>query len=83
MIQVDILKAKEIAHEKRRAARATELAPLDIQVTIPTMSEQAEAKRAEIRDKYDAIQVQINEADSVGVLKEIVDQIASQQTSAN
>jgi hypothetical protein len=83
MIQVDMLKAKEIAHEKRRAARALEFAPLDIQATIPAMSEQAEAKRAEIRDKYDAIQAQINEADSVDVLKEIVDQIASQQTSAN
>ena len=83
MIQIDISKAKEIAHEKRREARALEFAPLDVQVTIPTMSEQAEAKRAEIRDKYDAIQVQINEADSVDVLKEIVDQIASQQTSAN
>lgn len=83
MIQVDILKAKEIAHDKRRAARATELAPLDIQVTTPSMSEQAEAKRAEIRAKYDAIQVQINDADSVDVLKEIVDQISSQQTSTN
>ena len=75
MIQVDILKAKEIAHEKRRAARATELAPLDIQVTIPVMAEQAEAKRAEIRDKYDAIQVQINEADSVDALKDIITQL--------
>ena len=83
MIQIDMLKSKEIAHNKRRAARALEFAPLDIQATIPTMAEQAEAKRAEIRDKYDTIQVQINDADSVDVLKEIVDQIASQQTSAN
>lgn len=83
MIQVDMLKAKEIAHNKRRAARALEFAPLDVQVTIPTMAEQAEAKRAEIRDKYDVIQVQINDADSVDVLKEIVDQIGSQQTSTN
>lgn len=83
MIQVDMLKAKEIVHNKRRAARALEFAPLDVQVTIPTMAEQAEAKRAEIRDKYDALQVQINDADSVDVLKEIVDQISSQQTSAN
>lgn len=83
MIQIDMLKAKEIAHNKRIEARKAEFAPLDVQVTIPTMSEQAEAKRAEIRDKYDVIQVQINEADSVDVLKEIVDQIASQQTSTN
>lgn len=81
MIQVDMLKAKEIAHYKRRAARATELAPLDIQVTIPTMSEQAEAKRAEIRSKYEDIQVQIDEAKTVDVLKDIVVQISAQQTS--
>ena len=75
MIQVDILKAKEIAHEKRRAARAAEFAPLDVQATIPTMAEQAEAKRAEIRSKYDDIQVQIDEAESVDVLKSIITQL--------
>lgn len=75
MIQVDILKAKEIAHEKRRAARATELAPLDIQTTIPAMAEQAEAKRAEIRDKYAAIQTQIDAAESVDALKSIIAQL--------
>lgn len=75
MIQVDILKAKEIAHEKRREARAAEFAPLDIQGTIPSMAEQAEAKRAEIRIKYDAIQTQIDEANSVDVLKDIITQL--------
>ena len=75
MIQVDILKAKEIAHKKRRSARATELAPLDIQVTIPTMAEQAEAKRAEIRSKYDTIQAHIDAAESVDVLKDIISEL--------
>jgi len=75
MIQVDILKAKEIAHDKRRAARAAEFAPLDIQTTIPAMAEQAEAKRAEIRDKYDAIQTQIDEANTVDVLRDIITQL--------
>ena len=75
MIHIDMLKAKEIAHCKRRAVRALELAPLDIQVTIPTMSEQAEAKRAEVRSKYDAIQTQIDEANSVDVLKDIIAQL--------
>ncbi|NWK62807.1 hypothetical protein HYI12_09515 [Acinetobacter sp. SwsAc3] len=75
MIQVDILKAKEIAHEKRRAARALEFAPLDIQTTIPAMAEQAETKRAEIRDKYAEIQVQIDEANSVDALKDIITQL--------
>lgn len=75
MIQIDMLKAKEIAHEKRRAARTIEFAPLDIQVTIPTMSEQVEAKRAEIRSKYDAIQAQIDAAESVDVLKDIISEL--------
>ena len=72
MITVNIEKAKLIAHEKRRAARSLELSPLDVQVTIPTMAEKAEAKRAEIRDKYDAIQTQIDAAESVDVLKDII-----------
>lgn len=75
MIQVNISKAKEITHEKRRAARALEFAPLDIEATIPTMSEQAEAKRVEIRSKYDAIQAQIDAAESVDVLKGIITQL--------
>ena len=75
MIQVDILKAKEIAHEKRRAARALEFAPLDIEATIPAMSAQAEAKRAVVRTKYDEIQVQIDEASSVAALKDIITQL--------
>ena len=75
MIQIDISKAKEIAHEKRRSARAVEFAPLDVQVTIPAMAEQAEAKRVEIRSKYDAIQTQIDEANSVDSLKNIITQL--------
>ena len=75
MIQVDINKAKEISHDKRRAARAAEFAPVDIEATIPAMSEQAEAKRAEIRDKYVEIQAQIKEANSVDALKTIITQL--------
>ena len=75
MIQVDISKAKEITHEKRWAARALEFAPLDVEATIPAMSEQAEAKRAEIRDKYAEIQAQIDRANSVDTLKNIITQL--------
>ncbi|WP_166168057.1 hypothetical protein [Acinetobacter sp. SA01] len=75
MIQVDISKAKDITHKKRRTARAAEFAPLDIYSTIPAMSEQAEAKRAEIRDKYADIQAQIDGANSVDSLKNIITQL--------
>lgn len=80
MIQVNLDKAKEITHEKRRDKRATELAPLDVQVTIPTMAEQVEAKRAGIRSKYAAIQTQIDAAESVDVLKDIISELQVQGT---
>lgn len=75
MITIDINKAKEISHAKRRDARAAEFAPLDIEVTIPALTEQAEAKRAAIRAKYNAIQTQIDEANSVDALKDIITQL--------
>ena len=75
MIQVDMVKAKEIAHEKRREARNLELSPLDVQVTIPTLAEQAEIERQKIRDKYAEIQAQIDEANSVDALKNIITQL--------
>ena len=75
MIQVDMVKAKEIADEKRREARNLELSPLDVQVTIPTLAEQAEIERQKIRDKYAEIQAQIDEANSVDSLKNIITQL--------
>ena len=73
MIQINIDKAKAIAHEKRRAARSAEFAPLDIQATIPSKAVQAEADREAIRTKYEAMQNEINVASDVATLKAIVD----------
>ena len=75
MIKVDLNKAKEIAHSKRREARTAEFAPLDIQVTIPTLAKQAEIERQNIREKYAEIQAQIKEANSVDALKDIITQL--------
>ena len=75
MIKIDINKAKEIAHEKRRHARSEEFEPLDVQATIPLMVEEAEAQRQIIREKYDAIQVEIDNAATVNDLKEIITQL--------
>ena len=72
MITIDINKAKEISHSKRREARTAEFAPLDIQATIPTLAEQAEAERQVVRDKYAAIQTQIDAANTAEELKEIL-----------
>lgn len=68
----DMTKAKAIAHEKRRAARAAEFAPLDIEATIPAKAAQAEAARQAIRDKYDAMQTDIDGAADVGALKTVI-----------
>ena len=73
MITVNLDKAKAISHEKRRTARTAEFAPLDIKATIPSEAEQAEADRQVIREKYAAIQINIDEAQDVDSLKAIVE----------
>tara|TARA_R110000772_G_scaffold53962_1_gene123293 strand:+ start:314 stop:706 length:393 start_codon:yes stop_codon:yes gene_type:complete len=72
-LTVDMPKAKLIAHDKRRAKRTAEFAPLDVQATIPSKAAQAEADRQVIRDKYDAMQVSIDSATDVATLKSIVE----------
>jgi hypothetical protein len=73
MININIDKAKAIVHDKRRAARAAEFAPLDIKATIPSESQAAETARQAIREKYAAIQLNIESASDVQELKLIVD----------
>lgn len=72
MITVNIDKAKAIAHDIRRAARAEEFKPLDdiIAKQIPGVSAQeAEAARQAIRDKYTAMQAAIDGAGTVDEIK--------------
>ena len=69
MITINMTKAKDIAHDKRRAARAAEFAPLDIKATIPSEAQEAEAARALIREKYALIQDEIDAATDVDTLK--------------
>lgn len=61
-IVIDVTKAKAIGHDMRRAARSAEFAPLDIKATIPSEASAAEAARQSVRDKYAAIQSQIDAA---------------------
>ena len=75
MIIIDLTKAKEIAHEKRRKARAEEFKPHDevIMKQIPGNDlVQAESARQAIREKYDELQTQMNEAQTVEELKELL-----------
>ena len=72
MITIDMTKAKAIAHDKRRQARAEEFAPLDIKATIPAEAEAAEAERQVVRDKYATMQEQMDAATTPEELKEIM-----------
>jgi len=69
MININIDKAKNIAHDIRRAKRAEEFAPLDIQATIPSQASAAESARQVVRDKYAAMQTQINSASTPEEIK--------------
>lgn len=71
MIKIDMTKAKAIAHEARRAARAAEFEPFDnaIAKQIPGQMDGAEAERQKIRDKYAALQAQMDAAQTPDELK--------------
>ena len=75
MITVNIDKAKAIAHDMRRAARAEEFKPLDevIMKQIPNTDVQAvEAERQAIRDKYAEMQAAIDAATTTDEIKEVL-----------
>jgi len=61
-VGVNLDKAKEVAHGKRRAVRAEKFAPLDIQATIPAQATQAESDRKKIRDADAIVQDSIDMA---------------------
>ena len=75
-VDTDIAKAKDIAHERRRLARAEEMAPLDVRATIPKEAAAAEAEREALRVKYAALQVQIDAARSVEQLKSVLQTVS-------
>ena len=74
MITINMDKAKEIAHDKRRAARSAEFAPLDIKATIPSEAQAAEAARQAIREKYATMQEQMDAAQTPEELKNLLPQ---------
>lgn len=75
MINVNLNKAREISHNQRRNKRTELFKQLDIESTIPTLAEQAEAQRQAIRDEFAVIQTEIDNAESVDQLKAIITQL--------
>jgi len=77
MITVNVTKAKNIAHDKRREARAEEFKPYDevIMKQIPgNDATAAEAARQVVRDKYATMQTVIDAATTVDEIKAAVPQ---------
>ena len=75
MITINLDKAKSIAHDRRRAARAEEFKPYDevIMKQIPGVdAHAAEAARQVIRDKYAALQTAMDATTTVEQLKELL-----------
>ncbi len=72
MININLDKAKTIAHNIRRAARLKEFRPYDeaISKQIPGQMEGAEVARQSIREKYGVMQSQIDTASSPEQLKD-------------
>lgn len=72
MITVNMDKAKEIAHGKRRAVRNAKFVPLDIKATIPMEAEAAEAARQVIREEDAQLQVHMDSATTPEELKALL-----------
>lgn len=75
MITINLDKAKLIAHDKRRQARAKEFEPYDavIMKQIPGNDfTQAEAARQAIRTKYATLQTTIDAAADVTTLTDVI-----------
>jgi hypothetical protein len=72
MITINIIKAKNIAHDARRTARSAEFAPLDVKATIPSEATAAETARQFVRDKYAAMQTAINLATTTEQIKAVM-----------
>jgi hypothetical protein len=69
-IGINLNKAKDIAHDVRRAKRAEEFAPLDIKATIPAEATAAEAARQTVREKYADMQDAIDAATTPEEIKQ-------------
>lgn len=72
MIIINLNKAKNICHKKRREKRDKEFAPLDIKATIPKEAQEAEIARQSIRDKYSKIQENIDLTKNINELKTLI-----------
>ena len=79
-IVINLDKAKEITHAKRREVRAEEFKPFDAVIALQIPGDDhnaAEAERVKIREKYAVIKADINACADVDSLKTIYDQLGA------
>ena len=79
-IVINLDKAKEITHAKRRKVRAEEFKPFDAIIALQIPGDDhnaAEAERVKIREKYATIKADINACTDVDSLKAIHDQLGA------
>lgn len=77
---VDLVCAKTIAHDIRRRVRSEQMAPLDIESTVPYLALKAEEKRQALRNEHGAIQAAIDIAgcvDDISAQLDRMDRITS------
>jgi len=72
-VKTNMQKAKFIAHNMRRKARDELFKPLDVQATIPSQAQAAEAARQAIRDADAIKQTAIDKAITESELKAILE----------
>jgi len=79
-IVINLDKAKEITHAKRKEVRTEEFKPFDAVIALQIPGDDynaAEAERVKIREKYAAIKNNINTCPDVDSLKAIYDHLGA------
>lgn len=74
-VDIDMPRAKEIAHVIRRRGRDKQMSPLDIKSTIPSEMAQAEADREIVRISNAKLQIDIDKASNPEKLKSLIKEI--------
>ena len=76
IIGIDMGRARLVAHERRRALREAEFAPLDHQVVValadPERLQAAEGRRQAVRKRFAEMQSKIDQAETPAQLIAIV-----------
>ena len=74
-IKTNIVKAKDLAHYRRRIDRDKKMKPLDVMATIPDKAVAVESERQSIRESNHAVQVAIDDSIAESDIKEALSRL--------